>query len=93
MAFENVDFEVTVTFSWREWAIHDNPYPKEQIVENSTRADLKLSELAGRKCVVWGLAEHKCASWFMRVAMLEYNLPCLLRTSVPEEQCNPLESR
>ncbi len=82
-----------VTFSCREWAIHDNPYPKEQIVENSTRANLKLSELAKRKCIVWGLAKHKCASWFMRVVVLDYTLPCLLRTSVLEEQRNPLESR
>ncbi len=93
MAFKNVDVEVMVTFSCREWAIHDNPYPKEQIVENSTRADLKLSELAERNCVVWGLTEHKCASWFMRVVVLEYALPCLFGPSVLEEQCNPLESR
>jgi hypothetical protein len=36
----------------RECAIHDNPYPKEQILENNTRTGLKFSGLAKHKCVV-----------------------------------------
>jgi hypothetical protein len=48
--------EVTGTFTARDWAIHDNP-PNGQIVEKGTQADVKLR----------GLAEHKCAFWFVMV--------------------------
>ena len=75
-----------------EWAMHDNPYPKEQIVENSTRADLRweLRWLAERKCAVWGFV--MLSSWFVSV-VLEYTKPRLARTSVLDEQRNPLVSR
>ncbi len=91
MAFKNVDVEVADTFSCREWAMHDNPYPKEQIIENSTRADLRweLRCLAKRKCAGWGFVMP--SSWSVSV-VLEYTKPRLARTSVLDERRNPLVS-
>ncbi len=86
---ETVGVEDTWTFTTRDWTQHDNP-PNEQIVEKSTWADEKLPWLAKHKCAVWGLV--RCSSWSMSVVS-EYTKPCLFRTSVLEEQRNPLESR
>jgi hypothetical protein len=55
---ETVGVEDTWTFTARDWTIlDDNPYWNEQIVEKGSRADEKLC----------GLAECKCASWFVMV--------------------------
>ncbi len=76
------------TFTAREWTKLDN-LPNEKIVEKGTWADENLRGLAERKCVIWGLVGR--SSWSMSVVVLEYTLPHLPRTSVLEEQRNPLE--
>ncbi len=55
---ETVGVEDTWTFTARDWTIlDDNLYWAEQLVEKGSRADEKLC----------GLAECKCASWFVMV--------------------------
>ncbi len=78
------------TFTTREWTKLDN-LPNEKIVEKGTQADENLCGLAKRKCVIWRLVRR--SSWSISVVVLEYTLPHLPRTSVLEEQRNPLESR
>ncbi len=86
---EAVGVDDAWTFTARDWTQYDKP-PNGQIVEKSTWADEKLCWLAKCKCAVWGLVMR--SSWSMSVVS-EYTKPHLFRTSVLEEQRNPLESR
>ncbi len=82
---ETVGVEDTWTFTARDWTQLVNPELRlEWIVEKGMRADEKLCGLAKFNCVVWGLAERKCAFWFIMV---------VAETSVLEDQHNPLELR